>query len=114
MRASKPTMKILGKQIDRTDVHSCALYDSRELSTVAKILPMNPSGCTECAQRVINLNNAIPAWAKNKTTSASPITVVDLWTGFNTATDTGDGVHPNESGNAKIAASYYQPLYNVL
>ncbi|KEP50067.1 GDSL-like lipase/acylhydrolase [Rhizoctonia solani 123E] len=92
MRASKSTMKIL----------------------VAQILPMNPSGCTECNQRVIAFNSAIPAWAKNKTTSASPITVVNLYTGFNTTTDTYDGVHPNENGNAKIAASYYQPVYNIV
>ncbi|KAF8705283.1 GDSL-like Lipase/Acylhydrolase family, partial [Rhizoctonia solani] len=92
MRASKPTMKIL----------------------VAQILPMNPSGCTECNQRVIAFNSAIPAWAKNKTTTASPITVVDLYKGFNTTTDTYDGVHPNENGNAKIAASYYPFIYNVV
>ncbi|KAB5593903.1 GDSL-like lipase/acylhydrolase [Ceratobasidium theobromae] len=92
MRASKPTMKIL----------------------VAQILPMAPSGCTDCGQRVINLNSAIPAWAQNKSTSASPITVVDLWTGFNTTSDTYDGVHPNENGNAKIAASWYPTLYNTL
>ncbi|KDN43226.1 hypothetical protein RSAG8_06193, partial [Rhizoctonia solani AG-8 WAC10335] len=102
MRASKRTMKIL----------------------VAQILPMNPSGCTECNQRVIAFNkcnqrviafnSAIPAWAKNKTTSASPITVVNLYTGFNTTTDTYDGVHPNENGNVKIAASYYKPVYNVV
>ncbi|KAH8831362.1 SGNH hydrolase [Flagelloscypha sp. PMI_526] len=72
MRASKSTMKI----------------------GVAQILPMNPSGCTECAARVVAFNAAIPAWAASKTTSASPITVVDQWTGFNDTTDTYDGVHP--------------------
>ncbi|KAG8735938.1 hypothetical protein FRC10_009968 [Ceratobasidium sp. 414] len=92
MRASKPTMKIL----------------------VAKITPMNPSGCSDCAQRVVNFNNALPAWASSKSTSSSPITVVDLWTGYNTASDTYDGVHPNDSGNAKIASKYYPPLYNIL
>lgn len=88
MRASKSTMRIL----------------------VAKITPMNPSSCSDCAQRVINFNNAIPAWASGKSTSASPITVVDCWTGFNTATDTGDGVHPNDSGNQKLANSWFEPL----
>ncbi|KAG9090930.1 hypothetical protein FRC06_000818 [Ceratobasidium sp. 370] len=92
MRASKPTMKIL----------------------VAKITPMNPSGCSDCAQRVVNFNNALPAWASSKTTSSSPITVVDLWTGYNTTSDTYDGVHPNDNGNAKIASKYYTPLYNIL
>ncbi|MEV0570717.1 ricin-type beta-trefoil lectin domain protein [Dactylosporangium sp. NPDC050588] len=92
MRASNPAMKIL----------------------VAKILPMNPGNCPQCGQRVVNLNTAIPAWAAAKTTSASPITVVDQWTGFNTATDTGDGVHPNNGGNQKIAAKWFGPLTQAL
>ncbi|WP_436520160.1 cellulose binding domain-containing protein [Actinoplanes sp. HUAS TT8] len=92
MRASNPGMKIL----------------------VAQIIPMNPSTCAECAQRVVNLNAAIPAWAAGLTTAASPITVVDQWTGFDTATDTYDGVHPNDAGNVKIANRWYPPLAAVL
>ncbi|KAJ4403498.1 hypothetical protein N0V91_006551 [Didymella pomorum] len=88
MRASKPTMKIL----------------------VAKIIPMNPSGCSECGQRVINLNNAIATWAPSKSTSASPITVVDVWTGFNTATMTSDGVHPNDAGTKVLGNSWYSAV----
>ena len=77
---------------------------------VAKILPMNPSGCADCPQRVVTFNNAIPAWAAGKSTAASPITVADIWTGINTATDTTDGVHPNDAGNQKIAAAWYPAL----
>lgn len=88
MRANNPNMRIV----------------------VAQILPMNPSGCAECAQRVITLNNAVPGWAAGKSTAASPITVVDTWTGFNTATDTSDGVHPNDSGNQKLANAWYPAL----
>ncbi len=92
MRASKPTMKIL----------------------VAQILPMQPSGCTTCPQRVVELNNAIPGWAAGKTTSASPITVVDQWTGFNASTDTGDGVHPNDAGFQKMSDRWYPALVSAL
>ncbi|MGW4940799.1 cellulose binding domain-containing protein [Actinoplanes sp. NPDC004185] len=88
MRASNPAMKIL----------------------VAQILPMTPSNCAECTQRVIDFNAAIPAWAAATSTAASPVTVVDQWTGFNTATDTPDGVHPNDSGNRKIADRWYPAL----
>jgi Cellulose binding domain/GDSL-like Lipase/Acylhydrolase family len=88
MRANNPNMKIL----------------------VAQIIPMNPSGCTYCAQGVINLDAAIPAWAASITTTQSPVVVVDQWTGFNDATDTVDGVHPNDSGNQKIAARWFAPL----
>ena len=88
MRASNPAMKIL----------------------VAQIIPMNPTNCAECGQRAVALNAAIPAWAASLSTSASPVTVVDQWTGFSTATDTYDGVHPNDSGNQKIAARWYPAL----
>lgn len=75
---------------------------------------MNPSGCSGCGQRAIDFNNAIPAWAAGKTTNASPIIVVDQWTGFDTGADTYDGVHPNDSGNQKISARWYSALAAVL
>jgi hypothetical protein len=92
MRAQKPTMRIL----------------------VAQITPMNPMSCATCAQSVINLNNATPAWAAGKTTTASPITVVDCWTGYDNATDTVDGVHPNSSGNTKLANAWFMPLKDAI
>lgn len=93
MRASNPSMKVL----------------------VAQIIPMDPNrSCAECAQRVIALNNAIPGWAAGKSTAASPVTVVDQWTGFSTATDTYDGVHPNTSGDTKIADKWYLALAAAL
>ncbi len=92
MRASNPAMKIL----------------------VAQILPMHPANCAECAQRVTALNAAIPGWAAATATAASPVTVVDQWTGFNTATDTPDGVHPNDAGNRKIADRWYPALTAAL
>ncbi len=88
MRASNPAMKIV----------------------VAKIIPMNPSNCADCAQRVINFNAAIPAWAAGKSTAQSLITVVDQWTGFSDAADTYDGVHPNDSGNQKMSDKWYPAL----
>lgn len=92
MRASNPNMKIL----------------------VAQIIPMNPSNCADCGNRVIALNAAIPGWAAGKSTAQSPITVVDQWTGFNTATDTNDGVHPIDPGNVKIANRWRPALTALL
>ncbi|MEV0388077.1 cellulose binding domain-containing protein [Nonomuraea sp. NPDC050643] len=92
MRAGNPGMKIL----------------------VAKIIPMNPSSCADCAQRAVNFNNAIPAWAASTSTAQSPITVVDQWTGFSTSSDTYDGVHPNAAGDQKMSDKWYQPLVNAL
>jgi lysophospholipase L1-like esterase len=92
MRASNPDMKVL----------------------VAQILPMNPANCAECAQRVVDFNAQIPAWAKSVSTAQSPVTVVDQWTGFDDATDTVDGVHPNDAGIAKMSAKWYPPLAALL
>ncbi|MET7280086.1 cellulase family glycosylhydrolase [Kribbella sp. NPDC005582] len=82
---------------------------------MARIIPMNPSGCTACGQRVVDLNSAIPGWARAHSTAASPITVVDQWSGFNTATDTADGVHPNStSGIQKIERRWYPAVVAAL
>ncbi|GGY38439.1 GDSL-type esterase/lipase family protein [Streptomyces djakartensis] len=92
MRASNPDMRIL----------------------VAQLIPMNPGGCAACAQRIVDLNARIPGWARATGTERSPITVVDQWTGFSTATDTYDGVHPDASGDDKIAARWYPALTAAL
>ncbi|WP_309062491.1 GDSL-type esterase/lipase family protein [Streptomyces sp.] len=92
MRASNPDMRVL----------------------VAQLIPMNPTGCAACAQRVADFNARIPAWAEATSTSRSPVTVVDQWTGFDTATDTYDGVHPNAAGDEKIAARWFPALSALL
>ncbi|WP_329541477.1 GDSL-type esterase/lipase family protein [Streptomyces sp. NBC_01358] len=92
MRAANPAMKVL----------------------VAQIIPVNPSSCAECAARTVAFNERIPAWAQGITTAQSPVTVVDQWTGFDTATDTYDGVHPNAVGDAKMAARWYPALSALL
>ena len=89
MRANNPNMKIL----------------------VAQIIPMNPSGCADVpparGRRSTTRSRAGPP---AQTTAQSPIIVVDQWTGFDTTTDTGDGVHPNDAGFQKMADRWYPPL----
>jgi lysophospholipase L1-like esterase len=92
MRANNPNMKII----------------------VAQIIPMNPPSCTVCAAEVVALDNAIPAWAAGKTTAQSPITVVDQWTGFNSTTDSVDGVHPNDVGFQKMSDRWYPAVAAAL
>ncbi len=94
MRASNPNMKIL----------------------VAQIIPLYTATgqCPVCYQDVVNLDAAIPSWAAGLSTTQSPIIVVDQWTGFDTTTDTGDGIHPNDLGIQKIADRWYPALAAVL
>jgi mannan endo-1,4-beta-mannosidase len=93
MRASNPAVKLI----------------------VARIIPMNPANCAACGQRVVDLDSAIPGWAQAHTTAASPITAADQWTGFDTAADTTDGVHPNSStGIQKMESRWYPALVAAL
>lgn len=59
---------------------------------------------------VQDLNLAIRALAGEKHTAASPVIAVDQFTGFNVTSDLYDGVHPSESGYAKLAARWYAAL----
>jgi len=81
---------------------------------VAQIIPMSAAACATCPADVAALNNALPAWAAGLTTAQSPITLADLWTGFDAVADTGDGVHPNDAGFEKMANAWYPALTRVL
>jgi lysophospholipase L1-like esterase len=77
---------------------------------IAQITPMSPSGCSGCAAGVQALDAMIPAWATASSTATSPVSVVDQWTGFNSATDTVDGVHATDAGSVKIATNWFKAL----
>ncbi|KAF1813579.1 SGNH hydrolase [Eremomyces bilateralis CBS 781.70] len=112
--AKSPT-ELLGAYA--TLVKQMRASNSRMKILVAQIIPLNPretSPCAECPQRVVALDQAIPQWAAGLNSTESPITVVDCYTGFNPATDTGDGVHPNEAGNEKLADAWFAPLASVI
>ena len=64
---------------------------------------------------LLALNAAIPGLAAQKSTAQSPVTVVDMYTGFDGIADTqSGGVHPDESGEKKIAARWYTALAPLL
>lgn len=90
MRANNPAMRII----------------------VSQIIPHH--GCATCPADTVTLNSRIPGWAAGLSTAQSPIVVVDQWTGFDAATDTGDGVHPNDSGFRKMANRFQPALARVL
>jgi mannan endo-1,4-beta-mannosidase len=67
--------------------------------------------CPSCPAAVAALNAEIATWAPTKSTAASPIIVVDQYTGFDAVADTMDGVHPNNTtGSQKMAAKWYAAL----
>jgi lysophospholipase L1-like esterase len=60
------------------------------------------------------LNKAIIPWAQGLNTTASPIWVVDQYTGFSATADLRDGVHPNDAGDVKMANVWYPALVTAL
>jgi lysophospholipase L1-like esterase len=109
---NRPPATILAAHAKMVD--QMRAQNPRTTVLVAQIIAMNPPNCAECGARVVALNQALPAWAAGKSTAESPVVVVDQWTGFNTATDTGDGVHPNDAGIRKISDRWYPALAAAL
>jgi hypothetical protein len=79
---------------------------------LAKLIP--PSEWNGRLSRINALNNAIPGLVSQKNTSRSPVILVDQTVGFYAHSDTYDGVHPNSSGESKMASRWYDALTRVL
>ncbi len=111
--SNKPTADILAAFT--TLVNQMRANNANMKILVAQIIPVAPSdgSCPACPQRTIDLNNAIPGWAAGLTTTQSPITVVDQWTGWDPAADTGDGVHPNDPTGITIMANKWYPALSA-
>ena len=56
----------------------------------------------------------LPVLAAAKSTEQSPISIVDLHTGFEPATMTWDGQHPNEKGESLMAERWFATLRPLL
>lgn len=98
MRESNEKMKIIVRA-------PCSVRDFLvpcSFIQVAQIIPY-----PEKSERVQDLNEAIPIWAETANLTKSPLWVVDQWTGFNRSVDLKDGVHPDRSGDKKIADKFY-------
>ena len=64
--------------------------------------------------KIQDLNKAIPTWAQGMNSTDSPIWIVDQYTGFSGSSDLRDGVHPNASGDKKMADKWYPALITAL
>ncbi|KAI8942515.1 hypothetical protein NX059_000579 [Plenodomus lindquistii] len=87
----------------------------RMIIIFSNLLPLDPARWPAYGvQGIKDLNKAIATYAPKKSTTQSPVYFVDNFSGFNAVTDTTDGEHPNDSGNAKIAARFIQPARNAI
>jgi len=76
---------------------------------LAQLIPTHPQSTS-----IQKLNSKIPELAKSKNSATSPVIVVNQWEGFDASADTYDGVHPNESGEEKMATRWYMALSKIL
>ncbi|CAO2653356.1 Nn.00g027670.m01.CDS01 [Neocucurbitaria sp. VM-36] len=85
-------------------VGSMRASNAKTKIVVAQIIPM---GLGTYNAKIQDLNKAIISWAQGLNSTASPIWVVDQYTGFSGTSDLRDGVHPNDSGDAKMANVWF-------
>jgi lysophospholipase L1-like esterase len=74
---------------------------------IAQVIPTNRSDRNE---RIVEFNSALPDLIGQKKNSQSPVIIVDQYEGFDGKTDTYDGVHPDESGEDKMAVKWFDAL----
>lgn len=78
------------------------------LLVVAKIIPLS-SG----ASAVNTFNATVPGLVEERANAGKHVILVDQFEGFPTS-ELGDGVHPNETGYARMAAVWYEAIESYL
>lgn len=84
-------------------------HNAKVTVLLAQLIPTHPQSIS-----IQKLNAEIPKLARSKSTVESPIIVVDQWNGFDASADTYDGVHPDESGEEKMATRWYAAIAKTL
>ncbi len=81
---------------------------------VAKIIPTGNATLNRNSG-LVDYNAALPSLAAGISTATSPVTVVDLYTGYDGVADNQpDGVHPKATGEKKMAAAWQRALAPIL
>lgn len=78
---------------------------------LAAIIPAAFEGATEIFSR---FNTELALLAKNLDTTTSHVLLVNQFEGFDAVRDTYDGIHPNQTGNQKMAAKWFAGLKVLL
>ncbi|MEN6342661.1 MAG: SGNH/GDSL hydrolase family protein [Methanospirillum sp.] len=82
---------------------------------LAKLPPTGDAERNEM-QGLIEFNSRLSGWASDESSSRSPIRVVDLYSGYDGRDDNQASryIHPDESGEKKIANRFYSALASYL
>ena len=78
---------------------------------LAQLIPVR---FDEGTQRIVELNQNLAGLALSLSTEASPVVLVDQFTGFDPSTMTADGLHPNTIGEERMAQVWLQAMQPFL
>jgi acyl-CoA thioesterase I len=90
------------------------IHSFREINPNIIILLAQPTPVVEQKKQFRRLLPLIRRLARQENTPESPVVAVNLFSQFRLASDTFDGVHPNERGEKKIALRYFRALSRIL
>ncbi len=76
---------------------------------LAKLIPSSRN-----RDKIENFNSRIPELAHAVSSSGSPVIVVDQYSDFYVSSDTFDEIHPNDSGELKMAGRWFNALMELL
>lgn len=97
------------------DLETIVHYLRRTNPRVAVLVAQLPATLDDqSGPHVVELNQRIAELGLRLNTEASPVVVVDQFSGFDPQTDTYDGLHPNARGAEKMAARWMAALGPVL
>jgi len=77
---------------------------------LAKLIPL----AGDSGGAIAALNREIGSLGERLATKESPVVVVDQNSGFDPATDSYDGIHPNAAGEEKMAARWLEGIHRAL
>jgi lysophospholipase L1-like esterase len=77
---------------------------------LASLMPATPVPL----EAIEAVNDALPRVAEQQRRDGTPVVIVDQFTDFDPAVDTYDGIHPNETGEKKLAERWFPALRDVL
>lgn len=82
----------------------------RQSNPTVRVFLAQPPPVEGFTAEIAALNAAIPQLASLLSTDLSVVSAVDLFSGYSLETDTRDGVHPNDSGEQRIAQAFYNAI----
>lgn len=86
-------------------------HNPRVQVLLAAIIPLAYEGAAESIKQY---NAGLADLSRKLNSTTSRVLFVDQFSGFNAELDTYDGVHPNDTGNQKMAAKWFAALTELL